>query len=255
MSVYEIVKNARSDKRIRTIELVENIFEDIVYLKGDRSFGDSRSIIGGIGSFEDTPITFIGIEKGNGVEDGVKRNFGMPLPEGYRKSMRLMRQAEKFRRPIITFVDTPGAYPGIDAEERGQFEAIASSLKLMASLTVPVITFVIGEGGSGGALALSVANKIYMFENAIYSILSPEGFATILWKNAALADKASEIMKITSKDLYEFGIVDEIVRERNNMPDYMQIKKLISEELSRTNFMTAENLQRERYEKFRMIGR
>ncbi|SUB75878.1 carboxyltransferase subunit alpha [Peptoniphilus indolicus] len=255
MSVYEIVKNARSDKRIRTIELVENIFEDIVYLKGDRSFGDSRSIIGGIGSFEDIPITFIGIEKGNGVEDGVKRNFGMPLPEGYRKSMRLMRQAEKFRRPIITFVDTPGAYPGIDAEERGQFEAIASSLKLMASLTVPVITFVIGEGGSGGALALSVANKIYMFENAIYSILSPEGFATILWKNAALADKASEIMKITSKDLYEFGIVDEIVRERNNMPDYMQIKKLISEELSRTNFMTAENLQRERYEKFRMIGR
>ncbi|MDY2986603.1 MAG: carboxyltransferase subunit alpha [Peptoniphilus sp.] len=255
MSVYEIVKNARSDKRIRTMELVENIFEDIVYLKGDRSFGDSRSIIGGIGSFEDIPITFIGIEKGNGVEDGVKRNFGMPLPEGYRKSMRLMRQAEKFRRPIITFVDTPGAYPGIDAEERGQFEAIASSLKLMASLTVPVITFVIGEGGSGGALALSVANKIYMFENAIYSILSPEGFATILWKNAALADKASEIMKITSKDLYEFGIVDEIVRERNNMPDYMQIKKLISEELSRTNFMTAENLQRERYEKFRMIGR
>ncbi|EGY79662.1 acetyl-coA carboxylase carboxyl transferase subunit alpha [Peptoniphilus indolicus ATCC 29427] len=234
---------------------MENIFEDIVYLKGDRSFGDSRSIIGGIGSFEDIPITFIGIEKGNGVEDGVKRNFGMPLPEGYRKSMRLMRQAEKFRRPIITFVDTPGAYPGIDAEERGQFEAIASSLKLMASLTVPVITFVIGEGGSGGALALSVANKIYMFENAIYSILSPEGFATILWKNAALADKASEIMKITSKDLYEFGIVDEIVRERNNMPDYMQIKKLISEELSRTNFMTAENLQRERYEKFRMIGR
>ncbi|MBL7575310.1 acetyl-CoA carboxylase carboxyl transferase subunit alpha [Peptoniphilus asaccharolyticus DSM 20463] len=255
MSVYEIVKNARSEKRVRTKEIIENIFEDIIYLKGDRNFGDSHSIIGGIGSFENTPITFIGIEKGNGIEDSLKRNFGMPMPEGYRKSMRLMRQAEKFRRPIITFVDTPGAYPGIDAEERGQFEAIASSLKLMSSLTVPVIAFVIGEGGSGGALALSVANKIYMFENAIYSILSPEGFASILWKNSNLADKAAEVMKITSKDLYEFGIVDEIVRERNNLPDYMQIKKLIAEELSRTNFMTAESLQEERYEKFRKIGR
>lgn len=255
MKPYDIVKNARSESRIRAKEIIETLFENIIYLKGDRYFGDSHSVIGGIAEFNGYPITFIGIQKGSGIEEGVKTNFGMPMPEGYRKSIRLMEQAEKFRRPVITFVDTPGAYPGIDAEERGQFQAIAKSLEVMSSLTVPTISFVIGEGGSGGALALSVANKIYMFEKAIYSILSPEGFASILWKDANLAQKAADIMKITANDLYEFGIVDGIVKEMENIPDYAQIKDLISEELSRTSFLNNEQIRMEKYQKFREIGR
>lgn len=253
--IYEMVKNARSEDRIRGREIIEELFQSILYLKGDRYFGDSKTVIGGIAEFEGQPITFIGMQKGSGVEEAVETNFGMPLPEGYRKGIRLMEQAEKFRRPVIAFIDTPGAYPGIEAEERGQFQAIASSLEKMSSLTVPTIAFVIGEGGSGGALAFSVANKIYMLEKAIYSILSPEGFASILWKDASLADKAAEIMKITAQDLHEFGIVDEVVQEKENIPNYEQMKKLLREELKRTFSMTGEEIRREKYEKYRRIGK
>ncbi len=252
-NAYETVKKARSENRLRAKEVIERLFEDIIYLKGDRCFGDSETVIGGLASFNEKPVTFIGIQKGRGIEEGVKTNFGMPMPEGYRKGMRLMRQAEKFRRPVITFIDTPGAYPGIEAEERGQFEAIASSLELMSSLTVPVIAVVIGEGGSGGALALSVANKIFMFQNAVYSILSPEGFASILWKNAALAPKAAEIMKITAEDLYGFGIVDEIIEETEEGVNLKQLERLIGRELDEMAECTGDELKEERYKKFREI--
>lgn len=252
-NAYEIVKRARSEYRLRAKEVIETLFEDIVYLKGDRCFADSKAVIGGIASFENKPVTFIGIQKGRGIDEGMKTNFGMPMPEGYRKAIRLMKQAEKFRRPIITFIDTPGAYPGIEAEERGQFQAIAESLFTMSSITVPVIAVVIGEGGSGGALALSVANRIFMFQNAVYSILSPEGFASILWKNAALAPKAADIMRITAKDLYEFGIVDEIIEEEDKSVNLKQLSKSIKRELERMSLETKEQLKQERYRKFREI--
>lgn len=252
-NAYEIVKKARSEYRLRAKEVIEELFEDIIYLKGDRCFSDSKAVIGGIASFEKKPVTFIGIQKGRGIDEGVKTNFGMPMPEGYRKAMRLMKQAEKFRRPIITFIDTPGAYPGIEAEERGQFQAIAACLETMSSLSVPVIAVVIGEGGSGGALALSVANRIFMFQNAVYSILSPEGFASILWKNAALAPKAADIMRITAKDLYEFGIVDEIIEEEDKNVNLKQLSQSIKRELDRMSLETGEQLKQERYIKFREI--
>lgn len=250
---YEIVKKARSSNRLRSKEVIERLIEDAIYLKGDRCFGDSKTIIGGIGTFEGRPVTFIGIQKGRGIEEGVETNFGMPMPEGYRKAMRLMDQAEKFRRPVITFIDTPGAYPGVGAEERGQFEAIASSLEKMSMLTVPVIAVVIGEGGSGGALALSVANKIFMFRNAVYSILSPEGFASILWKDAGLADNAADVMKITAQDLYDFGIVDEIIDENGETVNFTQLRKLIYAELEAMSQMTGDELRELRYDKFREI--
>ncbi len=252
-NAYEIVKKARSDNRLRAREVIERLFDEIIYLKGDRCFGDSHAVIGGLGLFNERPITFLGIQKGRGIEEGVKTNFGMPMPEGYRKAMRLMDQAEKFRRPIITFIDTPGAYPGIEAEERGQFQAIAACLEKMSSLTVPVIGIVIGEGGSGGALALSVANKIFMFQNAVYSILSPEGFASILWKDASLASKAADIMKITAKDLHEFGIVDEIIDEVGELVDFKQLRKLIEINLDEMSSKTGDELKEDRYNKFREI--
>ena len=252
-NAYEIVKKARSDNRLRAREVIERLFDEIIYLKGDRCFGDSHTVIGGLGSFNERPITFLGIQKGRGIEEGVKTNFGMPMPEGYRKAMRLMDQAEKFRRPIITFIDTPGAYPGIEAEERGQFQAIAACLEKMSSLTVPVIGIVIGEGGSGGALALSVANKIFMFQNAVYSILSPEGFASILWKDASLASKAADIMKITAKDLHEFGIVDEIIDEVGELVDFKQLRRLIEINLDEMSSKTGDELKEDRYNKFRKI--
>ena len=252
-NAYETVKKARSEDRLRAKEVISELFDNIIYLKGDRSFADSQTVVGGLASFEDKPVTFIGIQKGRGIDEGVKTNFGMPMPEGYRKAIRLMNQAEKFRRPIITFIDTPGAYPGIEAEQRGQFQAIAACLETMSSLTVPVIAVVIGEGGSGGALALSVANKIFMFQNAVYSILSPEGFASILWKDASLAPKAADIMKITAGDLYEFGIVDEIIEEDDKNVNLKQLRKSIKREMDVMYSKTGEELKQERYTKFREI--
>ena len=213
LTAWDRVLLARHQKRPTSLDFINYIFDDFIELHGDHLYRDDHSIIGGIGMFYDVPVTIIAQQKGTNVEENLDRNFAMTSPEGYRKSLRLMKQAEKFHRPIITFIDTPGAYPGIGAEERGQGEAIARNLLEMSGLTVPIIAIIIGEGGSGGALALGVANKVLMLENAIYSILSPEGYASILWKDSSLASKAAEVMKLTSYDLEEFGIIDEIIKE------------------------------------------
>lgn len=213
LTAWDRVLLARHQKRPTSLDFIHHIFDDFIELHGDHLYRDDHSIIGGIAMLYGVPVTVIAQQKGTNLEENLDRNFAMPHPEGYRKALRLMKQAEKFNRPIITFIDTPGAYPGIGAEERGQGEAIARNLLEMSALTVPVIAIVIGEGGSGGALALGVANRVLMLENAIYSILSPEGYSSILWKDSTLASKAAEVMKLTSYDLEEFGIIDEIIKE------------------------------------------
>lgn len=213
LSAWDRVLLARHQKRPKAKDFIDFIAPDFFELHGDRLFRDDPSIIGGIGTIHGTSFTIIAQQKGGSTEDNILRNFGMPHPEGYRKALRLMKQAEKFKRPILTIIDTPGAYPGIGAEERGQGQAIAENLMVMSQLTVPVIALVIGEGGSGGALALGVANKVLMLENAIYSVLSPEGYASIIWKDATLAPKAADIMKLTASDLLDFDIIDRIIKE------------------------------------------
>ena len=216
MSTYtpeEKVKLARHPERPGTADFIEALFTDFFEQRGDRQCREDGSILGGIARFHGRPVTVIGHRKGKNLEENLRCNFGMPGPEGYRKAQRLMRQAEKFGRPILTFIDTPGAYPGKEAEERGQGEAIAQCLALMSALTVPTIALVTGEGGSGGALALGVANRVLMLENAVYSVLSPEGFAAILWKDAARAEEACEVMKLTAADLLELKAADEVLPE------------------------------------------
>jgi len=198
LNAWDRVLLARHNDRPTACDFINYIFDEFIELHGDKSYRDDKSIVGGIGRINSIPVTIIAQQKGKNLDDNLERNFAMPHPEGYRKALRLMKQAEKFNRPIITFIDTPGAYPGLGAEERGQGEAIARNLLEMSALHVPVIAIVIGEGGSGGALALGVANKVLMLENSIYSILSPEGYATILWKDSTLASKAAEAMKLTS---------------------------------------------------------
>jgi len=214
---WQNVLNARSDKRPTTKDLINNLFDSFIELKGDALYGDDSSIIGGVAYLKDLPITIIGQEKGKSTEEKIKHNFGMTHPEGYRKALRLMKQAEKFKRPIITIIDTPGAFPGIEAEERGQAKAIANNLFEMMTLNTPIISIVLGEGGSGGALALNVSDITFMLKNAIYSVISPEGFATILYKDAKRASNITDDMKITAKDLYEFGIIDKIIDEDDNL--------------------------------------
>ena len=213
ISAWERVTLARMPERPKALDYINEIFTDFMELHGDRNFGDDKSIVGGIARLDDMPVTVIGEQKGKKAKENMERNFGMPNPEGYRKALRLMKQAEKFNRPIITFIDTPGAYPGLGAEERGQGEAIAKNLLEMSNLEVPIICVVIGEGSSGGALAIGVGDKILMLENSIYSVLSPEGFASILYKDSSLYKKAAKEMKITAKDLKKLGIVDEIIKE------------------------------------------
>ena len=209
----ERVALARHPDRPGTPEFIGALFTDFFEQRGDRLCGDDRAILGGAALFHGRPVTVLGTRKGRTIEERVACRFGMPSPEGYRKVQRLVRQAEKFRRPVITFVDTAGAYPGKEAEEHGQGEAIASTLALMSGLTVPVVSVFTGEGGSGGALALGVANRVLMLENAVYSVLSPEGFATILWKDAARAEEACEVMKLTAADLLELKAADEVLPE------------------------------------------
>ena len=209
----EKVKIARDPGRPGTADFISALFTDFFEQRGDRQCREDGSILGGIARFHGRAVTVIGHRKGKNLEENLKCNFGMPGPEGYRKAQRLMRQAEKFGRPIITFVDTPGAYPGKEAEERGQGEAIAQCLALMSSLTVPVVVVVIGEAGSGGALALAVGNRVILLENAVYSVLSPEGFASILWKDAGRADEAAEVMKLTAADLMQLGVADQVIPE------------------------------------------
>ena len=211
--VWQRVTQARNPKRPTAKYYIQHLFSDFLELAGDRLFGEDLAVIGGIGLFEGQPVTVIGQEKGVDTEDKVKRNFGCVNPEGYRKSLRLMKQAEKFHRPVICFVDTQGAYCGIGAEERGIGRAIADNLYEMSVLKVPIISVLIGEGGSGGALALAVADRIAMLENSVYSILSPEGFSSILWKDSTRAREAAELMKMTAREVREYGIIDEVIEE------------------------------------------
>ncbi|PID07167.1 MULTISPECIES: acetyl-CoA carboxylase carboxyl transferase subunit alpha [unclassified Sporosarcina] len=260
MEPWDRVQVARHPERPTTMDYINRLFEDFIEFHGDRNFGDDEAIIGGIASFEETPITIIGHQRGKDTKENVKRNFGMPHPEGYRKALRLMKQAEKFNRPIICFIDTKGAYPGKAAEERGQSEAIARNLVEMAGLKVPVISIVIGEGGSGGALALGVANHIHMLENSTYSVISPEGAASILWKDPSLAKQAAEAMKITAPDLKEMNIIDEIIPEvlggahRDANKQSLEIRSTLRSSLQTLCKLTSDELIDNRYTKFRNIG-
>ncbi len=260
LTSWDRVLLARHQLRPTSKEFINYLCDDFIELRGDRLFRDDKSIIGGIGTINGNVVTIIAQQKGKSLDENLERNFAMPHPEGYRKALRLMKQAEKFRRPIITLIDTPGAYPGLEAEERGQGEAIARNLLEMSNFTVPTIAVIIGEGGSGGALALGVTNKVIMLENAIYSILSPEGYATILWKDASLASKAAEVMKLTSYDLEEFGIIDRIVKEPlggahfDKTLTFKNTKKAILEELYSLRKLTGEELRESRMDKYREFG-
>ena len=237
-------------------DYIESIFDDFIEFHGDRYFHDDPAIVGGIASFHGMPVTVIGQQKGKNTKDNIKCNFGMPSPDGYRKALRLMKQAETFKRPVICFVDTPGAFCGLEAEERGQGEAIARNLFEMASLTVPVLSIVIGEGGSG---AMAVANEVWMLENSIYSILSPEGFASILWKDSKKAPDAARVMKITASDLYERGLIEEIISEEEpasieTLPKLAEImRQKIYGFLSIYSVMTEQEITEQRYQRFRKI--
>ncbi len=260
MKPWDRVQVARHPERPTTLQYIEAMCEDFIELHGDRTFGDDAAILGGIAMFEGQPVTVIGHQRGKSTKENIRRNFGMPHPEGYRKALRLMKQAEKFNRPIICFIDTKGAYPGKAAEERGQSEAIARNLVEMAGLTVPVISIVIGEGGSGGALALGVANRVFMLENSTYSVISPEGAASILWRDGSLAKQAAEAMRITAPDLKELGVIDGIIPEitggahRNVVKQALSIKECISDTLHVLNSLSGEQLIEDRYDKFKKIG-
>ena len=235
-------------------------FTDFFAQRGDRQCREDPSILGGIARFHGRPVTVIGHRKGSTIEENMAYNFGMPGPEGYRKALRIMRQAEKFGRPVITFIDTPGAYPGMEAEERGQSEAIASNLAAMSRLRVPIVSVVTGEGNSGGALAIGMGNRVLMLENAYYAVLSPEGFASILWKDPSRRGEACDVMKLTAKDLYGFGVIDEIVPEpvggaqRDPKALYREMDEALVRALLELRGMDADALVAQRYERFRQIG-
>ena len=259
ITAWEKVTLARELDRPKAMDYINSLFQNFIELHGDRNFGDDKSIVGGIATLEGMPVTVIGEQKGKNVKENMERNFGMPEPEGYRKALRLMKQAEKFKRPVVTFIDTPGAYPGMGAEERGQGEAIAKNLMEMSKLKVPIICIVIGEGSSGGALAIGVGDKIVMLENAVYSILSPEGFASILYKDASKAKEAAENMKLTAKDLKELGIIDKIISEpekgaQNDFETVIEeIKKYLVKNIKELKKLTEEELIQQRYEKYRKM--
>jgi len=260
MKPWDRVQVARHPNRPTTLDYIPLVFEDFIELHGDRLYGDDEAIVGGIGSFKGQPVTVIGHQRGKDTKENVRRNFGMPHPEGYRKALRLMKQAEKFKRPIICLIDTKGAYPGKAAEERGQSEAIARNLVEMAGLEVPVVSIVIGEGGSGGALALGVGNHILMLENATFSVISPEGAASILWKDSALAKTAAEAMKITAPDLLEMGIIERMIPEIRGGAHHDLNKQAellsaaIEKSLDELNPLDADALIDQRYKKFKAIG-
>lgn len=260
LSAWDKVYLARHPDRPKAQEYIELLFEEFYELHGDRFYGDDQAIIGGIGYFNKTSVTILAQTKGKTLEENLNRNFGMLHPEGYRKAMRLAKQAEKFKRPIINIIDTSGAYPGKGAEERGQAEAIAQSLFLFSGIKVPVISIVIGEGGSGGALALGVADRVVMLENAVYSILSPEGFASILWKDGGRAEEASSLMKLTAQDLYQQKVIDYIVKEPLGGAQECielvidQLKSYLEIELQKLNKLKTNDLLEKRYKKYRMIG-
>ncbi len=260
LSAWDRVYLARHPRRPKAQDYLKRLFHTFYELHGDRCYGDDRAIIGGIAMFEQTPVTVIAQAKGRDLQENMKRNFGMPNPEGYRKALRLAKEAEKFHRPIITFVDTSGAYPGKGAEERGQAEAIAQCLYTFSDLQTPIICIVLSEGGSGGALALSVGDRLVMLENAVYSILSPEGFASILWKDGSRAKEAAEVMKLTAHDLMDKGILDAVIEEplggaQNDIEAVCErLRAYIHASLEELQKAKMPALLAQRYEKYRNIG-
>ena len=259
LSAADRVYLARHPKRPHIDDFIEHLFTDFFEQKGDHLSDEDASIYGGIARYKGMPVTVLGHRKGRTMEENIRYNFGMPRPEGYRKALRLMEQAEKFGRPIITFIDTPGAYPGMEAEEHGQGEAIARNLAAMSSLHVPVIAVVTGEGNSGGALAISVANQILMLENAVYSVLSPEGFASILWKDASRHEEACEVMKLTARDLREAGVADHLIPEplggAQTDPErlYASLDIVLEKSLNDLLKLSPEEVRKQRQEKYRNI--
>jgi acetyl-CoA carboxylase carboxyl transferase subunit alpha len=258
-AAWEKVRLARHPKRPTAVKLIARLFPDFLELHGDREFSDDPAVLGGLATFAGRPVTVIAHEKGTTTDEKIHRNFGMPHPEGYRKALRLMRQAEKFRRPVVCIVDTPGAYPGIGAEERGQAQAIALNLREMMRLKTPVVVVILGEGGSGGALGIGVGDAVAMCENAIYSILSPEGFAAILFKDAVQAPQAAALMKLTSSDLLGFGVIDAVLPEGEGLqvdpePGFKNIEHFLLTALARLEDVPIAELLETRYQKFRRLG-
>ncbi|MER1954417.1 MAG: acetyl-CoA carboxylase carboxyltransferase subunit alpha [Desemzia incerta] len=253
----DIVERSRRTSRLNTLEIVAEVFEDFIEFHGDRLFRDDKAIVGGIATLNGQAVTVIGNQKEHDLKENIRRNFGSAHPEGYRKSLRLMKQAEKFNRPVINFVNTAGAYCGVEAEDRGQGEAIARNLLEMSQLKVPILSIILGEGGSGGALALAMGNEVWMMENSMYSVLSPEGFSSILWKDASRAKEAAEVMKLTPENLMELSVIDKILPESENEIDLsneeilLTMKKEITDFLKKMAPKTSEELIQERYEKFR----
>ncbi|ABQ97683.1 TPA: acetyl-CoA carboxylase carboxyl transferase subunit alpha [Haemophilus influenzae] len=260
LDAWQVSRMARHPNRPYTLDYIEYIFTEFEELAGDRAFADDKAIVGGLARLDGRPVMVIGHQKGRTVKDKVSRNFGMPAPEGYRKALRLMEMAERFKLPIITFIDTPGAYPGIGAEERGQAEAIARNLREMAQLTVPVICTVIGEGGSGGALAIGVGDKVNMLQYSTYSVISPEGCASILWKSAEKASTAAEVMGLTASRLKELNLIDNIVQEplggahRNYAKIAENLKLRLKEDLAELDGLSKEELLNRRYERLMSYG-
>ena len=260
LSAWQRAQIARHPKRPHTLDFYKLLLDDFVELHGDRVFGDDLAIVGGLAFFEGEPLVVLGHQKGRDTRENIARNFGMPNPEGYRKALRLMQLADKFSKPIVTFIDTPGAYPGLGAEERGQAEAIARNLREMAALRTPVIAVVTGEGGSGGALAIGVANRVLMFEHAIYSVISPEGCAAILWGDGAKAPEAAQLMRITAPDLQKVGVIDAVIPEpmggahRSWEDAAANLRTALHEHLGQLRSLSGDALVQDRYEKFRRIG-
>lgn len=258
MSAFDKLTTARSNNRLTSIDYINALFSDSFFeLHGDRRFGDDKAVVGGIGMLrDDMPVTVIGLEKGRDTKERMERNFGSAHPEGYRKALRLMKQAEKFHRPVLCFVDTSGAFCGIGAEERGQGQAIAENLMEMMTLKTPILSILIGEGGSGGALGLAVANEVWMLENAVYSVISPEGCASILWKDSSKTAYAAECLRITAQDLFKLKVVERVIREPKSVESRMfdSLRGLIASTFDRYNEMSIDQLLDQRYNRFRVMG-
>lgn len=256
MDAYERVKAARAKGRATGIDYINHIFKDFVEFHGDRRFGDDKAVITGIARLKEMPVTVIALEKGKSTKERVLRNFGAANPEGYRKALRQMKLAQKFHRPVICFVDTSGAYCGIGAEERGQGQAISENIMEMMAMKTPIISIIIGEGGSGGALGLAVADEVWMMENAWYSVISPEGCASILWKDSSRTKEAAQCLKLTAKDLYGLGVIEKIIHEPKKDFDqvYEQLENSLYELLSKNSQLSCEELVNNRYKRFRKIG-
>jgi acetyl-CoA carboxylase carboxyl transferase subunit alpha len=260
LGAWQISQVARHPMRPYTQDYIDNMLTDFDELSGDRNFADDKAIIGGLGKLDGVPVMLIGHQKGRDTQEKIKRNFGMPKPEGYRKALRLMRMAQRFNLPILTFIDTPGAYPGVGAEERGQSEAIATNLKAMAELTVPIICTVIGEGGSGGALAIGVGDRVNMLQYSTYSVISPEGCASILWKSAEKAPTAAEAMGVTAKQVKALGLINTIIKEplggahRDYVSTAANVKATIKQQLAQLQSLSEETLMQERYERLMSFG-